>query len=104
VAGHRAVFSFGRALADGHRVDQLAAALRDALAARKAHRPSAAQRPCQLAVQRTAGLDEQGQVDRFVRHPHRLVVRMIDDEASRALLRRPTPLEARSTSVRSLSF
>src|SRR4029453_6881834 len=47
----------------------------------------------QLPAQRAAGLDEQRQVDRLVRHPHLRIVREGSNEPTGDLLRRPAPLE-----------
>jgi hypothetical protein len=73
MAGHRPVGRLGGSLADMEGVAELAAALRQPLGPRIAHRPTAAQTTLQLTAQRPAALDEQRQIDRLVRHPHHRV-------------------------------
>jgi hypothetical protein len=57
-------------------VAELAAALREALGPRMAHRPTGAQAALQLTAQCPAALDEQRQVDRLVRHLHHRILRV----------------------------
>ena len=48
---------------------------------------SGSQIRCELFTERPAGLDEQGPIDRLVRHMHLGIVRMIELEAMGNLLR-----------------
>src|SRR5207245_368640 len=48
----------------------------------------------QLALERAAALHVQGLVDRFVRDPHRVIIREVDPEPIRDLLRAPRPRPA----------
>ena len=58
-------------------------------APRPADHPRAPQMTDQLAFQSAPGLDEQGQVDRLVRHPHSVIVREQVFQPARDLFRRP---------------
>src|SRR2546421_272047 len=51
--------------------------------------PAGAQTRGQLTPQRPAALDVQGLVDRLVRDPHRFIIREVDPEPVRDLLRAP---------------
>ena len=72
---------------------QLALAVRHRQPARPAPGPAAAQVAGQLLAQRPAGLHEQRQVDRLVRHPHLRVVGIARRQPTRDLLRRPAQLQ-----------
>jgi hypothetical protein len=52
-------------------------------------RPSRPEAGREFLAQRPAGLDEERSVDRFVRHTHVQVVRIVADQAGRDLLGRP---------------
>jgi hypothetical protein len=54
-----------------------------------ADRPSRAQMRLQLLLQHPAGLNEQAAIDRLVRHPIRLVIRIGALQPAGNLLRRP---------------
>ncbi len=90
VAGDRAVGCLRGPLADRNGVDDFAlAAVGTTRRPRPADRARAAQVREQLPLQRASRLDEQGEVDRFVRHPHSLVVGEREPQPAGDLRRRP---------------
>ena len=70
MARNPALVGLGRPLADRDGVDQLAAALGEALAARVAHGPTGAQATPQLTRQRPTAPHIQAEVDGLVGDPH----------------------------------
>ena len=81
VAGHRPVLDLGGAVADhDHRVDEPVGALIGGTV-RFAARPAGPKCLGYFAFESTAGLEVQRLVDRFVAHPHALVVREVLDAA-----------------------
>src|SRR6266496_3732989 len=90
VARDRPVGRLRWALPDRDGAEDLSLA---AVAAAGAPRPADRARPTQvleqLALQGAAGLDEPGQVDRLVRHPHSLVLGVVRPQPTGDLLGRP---------------
>jgi hypothetical protein len=78
---------FGGPLVDRDGVNELAAALGQALAARVAHRPASAQTAPQLTRQGPTAPDVQAQVDGLVGDPHGWVIGIGDLQPARDLLR-----------------
>jgi len=87
MAGHRPVLDLGRTLADEDHVHEVAGRARPSR--RAASSAAAAQTARQLGAQGPPPLHEQRLVDRLVRHPHLLIVRMIVPQTRRDLLGRP---------------
>jgi hypothetical protein len=72
VAGDGAVRDLSRAIGDHHHVGDLAVAVvLCALRRRAANAPARAKVIAELALERPARLDEQRDIDRLVRDPHR---------------------------------
>ena len=95
MAGHRAILNLGRPLRDRDHVDHPPPPLpRGALAPSS---PPRTQIAFELAAQLPTGLHEQRLVDRLRADPHLHLVRMIDPQPSRDLLRRPTSHQPRWT-------
>ena len=84
----RPVLDLGGSLADRDRVHDLPPAMPAGGARpRPALHPAGPQVRCQLTLERTAGLHEQGQIDRLVRHPHLRLVGEGPDQPAGDLLR-----------------
>ena len=91
VPGYRAVGDLGGPVADhDHRIDETVRALIWA-AVRSASRAARSKCLGHFAFESTAGLEVQRLVDRFVAHPHTLVVGEIFDEAMGDLFGRQSP-------------
>jgi hypothetical protein len=84
---HRPAVRLGGPLVHWDGVDELAAALGQALAPRVAHGPAGAQTTPQVAAQRPTALDVQAQVDGLVGDAHGRVVGVSHPKPARYLLR-----------------
>ena len=91
-AGHSAIISLGRTLADVDHVRDPVAAFAG-LAAGTTERPPGPQALRQIAPQSPTGLDVQRLIDRLGRHPHLRIVRELAAQAADDLLRRLAPTE-----------
>ena len=87
-----AVLDGGRSFTNRDGPDDVAARLRRC-GTRTSHRASLAQLRLQRLFEHAAALDEQAQVDRFVRHVHRRIIRIRQTEPAGDLLRRPLERE-----------
>ena len=95
MAGHRAVLGLGGPFADVDRPAQLALTVHHRVARRPTGRVARSQIASQFLAQRAAGLHEQRQIDRLVRHAHLRIVGIRLHQPTRDLLRRPPQLELR---------
>src|SRR5215203_6065646 len=93
VPWYSAVFDLGWALADQDHVLEPARARSLDPHVRTSLRALRPQAGGELLSKRPAGLNEERLVDRFVRHAHAQVVRIITDELGCDLLRRPEHAE-----------
>ena len=88
-ARHQPAVGLGRPLADRDGVQELAAALGQALAPRVAHRPTSTQTTPQLTSQRPTAPDVQAQIDGLMGDPHGWVIGIGQPQPARDLPRRP---------------
>src|ERR1700688_229275 len=90
VTGNGTIFDFRRSFADGDSINDPALGVSvNAGVPRAADPPLGSQMSHQLLFQRTPRLNEQGAINRFVRHTQALILRILSLQPSGNLLRRP---------------